>query len=205
MTHLRRPDCPRLAVLGQLLTSATHDASVAMCRWTDGVITLSLDEVQEISLEEVCTALHLEDQLLVMIVLTLPGPMGGVMILAFDEQNARHLAASLLRQPMGTGEWSELEQSALMETGNILGCAYMNALARLINRELVPSPPYFVQDYAASVVEQALVTQAMTSNTALVCRTGFRREGEQLDWWVMFLPTTEMQQAMEMALLPVCR
>lgn len=205
MTHLCRPDCRRLAVLGQLLTSATHDASVAMCRWTDGVITLSLDEVQEISLEEVCAALHLEDQLLVMIVLTLPGPVGGVMILAFDEENARHLAASLLRQPMGKGEWSELEQSALMETGNILGCAYMNALARLINRELVPSPPYFVQDYAASVVEQALVTQAMTSNTALVCRTGFRREGEQLDWWVMFLPTTEMRQAMEMALSPVCR
>ncbi len=204
MTSVPNSESPRLAVLSQLLTSATHDASVAMCRWTDGVISLSLDEVQEIPLEEVCTALHLEDQLLVMIVLTVPGPVGGVMILAFDEENARHLAATLLRQPLGEGPWSEMEQSALMETGNILGCAYMNAVARLINRDLVPSAPHFVQDFAASVVQQALVTQAMSSDTALICRTGFHREGEQLDWWVMFLPTQEMQKAMEAALSPVC-
>jgi chemotaxis protein CheC len=36
----------RLHVLHELLAAATHEASAAMCRWTEGQITLSLDEVR---------------------------------------------------------------------------------------------------------------------------------------------------------------
>ena len=38
-----------MAVLHEFFASATHDASAAMCRWTDGLIHVTLDEVQEIS------------------------------------------------------------------------------------------------------------------------------------------------------------
>lgn len=186
-----------LDVLRQLFASATHDASTAMCRWTDGLITLSLDEVREIPLGEVCDELNLSDELLTMVVLHLEGDVGGVMILTFDEENGRQLAAALLGRPVEHDDpWSILEQSALTETGNILGCAYMNALTRLIDRELVPSPPYFLQDYGASVLQQAILAQAMTSDEVLVCRTGFHRRGEELDWRVLFVPTDAMRAAM---------
>jgi chemotaxis protein CheC len=189
-----------LEMLNQLLASATHDASAAMCRWTNGLITLTLDEVREIPLEQVCSELNLGDELLTMVVLSLEGEVGGEMILTFDEENGRQLVAALLHRPVNSGpEWSELEKSALTETGNILGCAYMNALTRLINRELVPTPPYFIQDYGASVLEQAIMAQAMNSDRVLICRTGFHREGEELNWRVLFVPTEAMRHAMEEA------
>ncbi len=77
-----------------------------MCRWTNGLITLSLDEVREIPLENVCAELNIGDDLLTMVVLSLEGEVGGEMILTFDEQNGRQLAASLLgrevqRRPHG--------------------------------------------------------------------------------------------------------
>ena len=201
MTDIRDCENPALEVLHQLLASATHDASAAMCRWTDGLITLTLDEVREIPLEDVCGELNLGDDLLTMVVLSLEGEIGGEMILTFDEVNGRQLAASLLGRPCGdTSQWSELEKSALTETGNILGCAYMNAITRLINTELVPSAPYFIQDYGASVLQQALMAQAMTCDQALICRTGFHREGKELNWRVLFVPTDAMRQAMEGAL-----
>ncbi|NUQ66450.1 MAG: chemotaxis protein [Pirellulales bacterium] len=169
-----------------------------MCRWTDGLITLSLDEVREIPLEEVSMELNLGDDLLTMVVLSLKGEIGGEMVLTFDEANGRHLAASLLHRAVGTSdEWTELEKSALTETGNILGCAYMNALTRLIQAELVPSPPYFIQDFGASVLQQALMAQALTCDRVLICRTGFHRQGEELNWRVIFVPTDAMRQAME--------
>jgi chemotaxis protein CheC len=172
-----------------------------MCRWTDGLITLSLDEVQELPLEDVCPALNLGDDVLTMVVLSLKGEIGGEMILTFDEMNGRQLAAALLHMPVnGRPEWSELEKSALAETGNILGCAYVNAITRLIDRELIPSAPYFVQDYGASVLQQALLVQAVTCDRVLVCRTGFHREGEDLDWRVLFVPTQALRAAMEGAL-----
>lgn len=192
--------CPTasLEMLRELLASATHDASAAMCRWTDGLITLTLDEVRELPLEDAAAEMNLGDDLLTMVVLTLNEPLSGVMILTFDEANGRQLAATLLRRPLpNTPEWSPLEQSALCETGNILGCAYVNALTRLIDRDLVPSPPYFLQDYGASVLQQALLPQAAAGESALICRTGFHRQGEQLDWRVLFVPSRELREALQ--------
>ena len=191
----------KLEVLRQLFASATHDASAAMCRWTDGLITLTLDEVREIPLEEVSSELDVGDELLTvltMLVISLEGELGGVMVLAFDEANGRRLAATLLGSPPSENpEWSELEKSALAETGNILGCAYMNALTRLTDTNLVPSPPDFIQDYGASVLQQALMAQAVSHDKLLICRTGFHHEGGKLDWRVFFVPTEAMQTKME--------
>ena len=201
MIDIRCSEDSKLALLHQLFASATHDASAAMCRWTDGLIRLSLDEVREIPLDQVCAELNLGEDLLTMVVLSLEGDVGGQMILTFDEANGRQLAASLLGRPVSdSAQWSEMEKSALTETGNILGCAYMNALTRLIGIELIPSAPYFIQDYGASVLEQALVVQAMTCDQALICRTGFHRQDEELDWRVLFIPTDAMRRCMVEAL-----
>jgi chemotaxis protein CheC len=201
MTHVVCPTVQKIHLLRELFASATHDASTAMCRWTNSLIRLTLDEVCEMPLEAACSELNVGDDLLTMVVLNLEGEIGGSMVLTFNEENGRQLAASLLQmEPSAGPEWSELEQSALMETGNILGCAYVNAITRLIDHELLPSPPYFVQDYGASVIQQALVSQAAVRDTVLVCRTCFHNEDEELSWWLLFVPSIALRTAMENAL-----
>jgi len=189
-----------LDVLHQLFTTATDDASTAMCRWTNGLITLSLDEVLKVPLFEVTEKINFSDQLLTMVILTIEGEAGGNLLLTFDEPNGRKLAATLLaRKEIGTGDWNDLEISALNETGNIVGCAYLNALTRLIDCDIVPSPPHFVQDYGEAVLQQVLMVQAMSADDILVCRTGFHRDGEDLNWNVIFVPNDGMRLAMEQA------
>lgn len=202
MTHPVCPENPtKLLLLQQLFASATHDASAAMCCWTSSVITLTLDEVCELPLADACIELNLDDEQLTMVVLNLEGEIGGTMVLTFNEENGRKLAASLLQCPVGEGPgWSEMETSALSETGNILGCAYINAITRLIDRQLVPSVPYFVEDYGASVLEQAIVAQALGRDSVLVCRTSFHCENEDLTWRVLFIPTVALRAAMEDAI-----
>lgn len=190
-------DPVRTQLLHQFFASATHDASAAMCRWTNGLITLSLDEVRELPLDEVAATLEIGDDRLTMVVLTLGGELGGTMVLTFDELNGRQLAATLLNRPVAeSDEWTPLEQSALNETGNILSCAYMNALTRLIDAQLVPSPPIFVQDFGASVLEQALMEQAIECDQVTICRTGFHREGKNLNWNVIFVPSIKLRETL---------
>jgi chemotaxis protein CheC len=201
MNELRHSDNGALAALYELFASATHDASAAMCRWTNGLITVTLDQVREIPLEDISAELGIGDELLTMVVLTLKGDVGGNLILLFDEHNGRQLAASLLGRHAGTEpEWSDIEKSALTETGNILGCAYVNALTRLIDTDLMPSAPYFIQDYGASVLQQAVMMQALTSDRLLLCQIGFRRKAQELDWRVVFVPTQGMQEALQRSL-----
>lgn len=201
MSHYPVEVDPGLDGLRELFSSATHDASAAMCRWTDGLITVSLNDVQEVPLEEASFHLGIGDELLTMVVLTLAGEIGGNLILVFDDPNGRQLAASLLRREVETSpEWSPIEKSALTETGNILGCAYVNALTRLLGQNLVPSAPYFIQDYGVSVLQQAVMAQALISDTLLLCNIGFHRKEEALDWRVVFVPTPRMREAMERSL-----
>jgi chemotaxis protein CheC len=172
-----------------------------MCRWTNGIITVTLDEVRQVLLEEASNELAVGDEMLTMVVMTLDGELGGSLILMFDELNGRQLAASLLGREAGAEpEWSELEKSALMETGNILGCAYINALTRLIGTDLRPSAPHFIQDFGASVLQQALMTQALTSDSLLLCEIGFHRKGRKLDWRVVFVPTPGLQDSLQRSL-----
>jgi chemotaxis protein CheC len=188
----------RLAMLKELFGLATHEASAAMSRWTSRLITFSLDEVREIPLGGLAGELALCDEPLTMVVLRLEGELGGDLVLAFDDADARRLVADVLGQPEPfAGDWTALAKSALEETGNILGCAYMNALTRLIGRDLVPSPPYFLVDYVGSVLEQALVPQAAESEVAMVCRTAFRRQGQDLNWHVFFLPMPCLRERIE--------
>lgn len=182
-----------LSLLNQLLKSAGNDAAEAMSRWTNDTITLSLGEIREIKLEEVACKLNLTDEISTMIVHHLDGDLGGQLFLTFDEETGRRLASLLLRREFNPeGEWSKLDISALNETGNILSCAYMRAISEMINENLVPSPPYFIQDYGASVMEQAVLTQAVESNHAMVCPTIFKWENEIINWTTFFVPSNKL-------------
>lgn len=197
----------KISIFRQLLTSATREASVAMSRWVGEVVDLELEEVRAVPLEEVPTQLGVDDSVSVLVVLTLRPPLAGEIILHFDEGGARALAAALTGIPVPElGLWSELERSALLETGNILGCAYVNALSRMIDHELVPSAPSLVCDFAQSVLEQALALQLQHSDYVVLSRTRFIRGNENLSWWVLFLPSPELQEMMNHSLRPVgCR
>jgi chemotaxis protein CheC len=202
MTHpVCTEDASKLELLRQLFAAATYDASAAMCCWTNNLIALTLDEVCEVPLAEACLALNLGEDRLTMVVMNLEGELGGVMVLMFSEENGRQLASSLLGcEPSSDPEWDEMERSALCETGNILSGAYMNAITRLIDRPLVPSVPYFIQDFGASVLEQAMLPQVSGRDTMLICHTSFQCANESLKWRVLFVPTVALRMAMEHAM-----
>ena len=190
-----------LESLGQLCAQATRNAAAAMCRWTSTRISLSLEEICEVPLENVCGKLQINDEFLTMVVVASGGETGAEIILMFDEAAAAALASRLL--PSDTSDPEErrgIEDSVLCETGNILACAYLNVLADLIDCDLLPAAPVLVRDYGASVLEQAIMGQAACSDQVLVCRTTFEQDGRRLKWQVLFVPTEAARRHLEQSL-----
>jgi chemotaxis protein CheC len=201
MTSTTCPENLRLQVLHHLFSLATREASEIMYRWSGGLITLKFAEVQELPLADACRELRPGDQPLTMVVLPLEGEFGGMMIFHFDEEVTRQLAAVLMDQPPPVGgSWSEMEKSAVTETGNILGCAYLNAISRLIDRPMIPSAPIFLEDYGVGVLQEALANQALSNDCVLIFRTGFLGPDKELNWCVLFVPTQALREIMENAL-----
>ena len=131
------------------------------------------------------------------------GLLTAEMILAFDDASGLALADMLLDQPQGTTqEWTAMATSAVLETTNILCCAYLNSLSRSfrgsgMSGELLPTPPRFARDFAESLMEFALIGQATASDQLLVARTRFEIDAKPVNWTLLFVP-----DAMSMSQLP---
>jgi chemotaxis protein CheC len=141
------------------------------------------------------------------------GPLHGQILLVFEDRAGLALVDLLVGQPPGTTtEWGALEQSAAQETTNIVGCAYLNALAAHLpgklgrsgpeGEELVPTPPTFVHEFAGSLLEFALMEQALELDQVLLVHSSFTAVGEDrnLSWTLLFVPDRDSLAALAAAL-----
>jgi chemotaxis protein CheC len=88
----------------------------------------------------------------------LEGPLTGDLLLALPEPDAERLAAILGFPPQG-GAWSGMAESALMESGNIVGSAFVTAVGTLVGEKLLLSVPTLARGSGRACVER-LVSHA---------------------------------------------
>jgi chemotaxis protein CheC len=172
-----------------------EDASLALARWLSRPVRLEVSAVEQVSLEEASEVLGPGETLVVACAMEMHGALDGQLLLVFEERSGLALVDMLLGQAPGTTtEWGELEQSAAKETANIVGCAYLNSLAAhlpTVDAEpgaLVPGPPSFHVEFAASLLEFVLMDQAITGDRLLLFKSRFTAEQAALDWSLLFVP-----------------
>ncbi|MEM9658516.1 MAG: chemotaxis protein CheC [Planctomycetota bacterium] len=170
------------------------DASRALAKWVGKPSVVRMDALQQLPLEEATTLLQASESPVCFCSAELVGFLGGQMILVFDDSSGLAIADLLLDQTLGTtNQWSELATSAVLETTNILGCAYLNSLSENCRRPgnasaLLPSPPTFHRDFAESLLQFALLGQAVASDLALVAQTDFEIDGAPINGTMLLIP-----------------
>src|SRR5262249_56545799 len=93
-------------------------------------VRLTISEVELVALERAGELLGPPETLVAACAMGLTGRLTGSILLVFEDRSGLALVDLLMHQPVGTTtDWGELEQSAAKETTNIVGCAYVNALA----------------------------------------------------------------------------
>lgn len=198
-------------MLQTILGRGAEGASQAISRWIGEPVRLLLGEVEQVELAAAAEALGSPEGLVAACLMGLTGPLGGSILLCFDDRAGLALVDLLLRQPIGTTtEWGEVERSAAMETANIVGCAYLNALAAHLPSslgttaagELAPTPPVFFHEFAGSLLQFALIDQALDLEKVLLVRTTFETggAGAALDWNLLFIPDAPSLAALATAL-----
>ncbi len=193
----------QLDSLALVFQEGAEQASRALSRWVGQPTEIIVQRVVELELADAAAVLGEADEPINACIMSVLGRFTGRLILAFDDRSGWALTDALTMQPPGCArEWSDLEQSAVLETANIVGCGYLNALAsRLASSEaaadLLPSPPEFVRDYAYAILESAMMEQALSANTILLTETDFRIEGTPTNWNLLFLPDSSAVPELE--------
>jgi chemotaxis protein CheC len=187
----------QLAALLAVLHHGSADASEALARWISKPSVVEIDSLEQVPLEEATSLLPAPDEPICFCAAEIGGLLTGEMILAFDDASGLALADMLLDQPPGTAsEWNEMAVSAALETTNILCCAYLNSLSRSFvdvgeSSELLPSPTQFHRDFAESLLEFAVMAQAIASDQVIVARTRFEIDALHVNWTMLFVPDAE--------------
>lgn len=185
----------QLAALTTLFRHGSDDASLALSRWLGRPSQISVEQVEQIPLSEATAVLGDAESAICFCAMGLKGRVTGQLILAFDDASGLALADLLLGNPIGMSTaWGELEQSAALETANIIGCAYLNSLARCFPEsdddahDLLPTPPKFARDFPEALLEFALMNQALDSDLVFLTRTEFRIEDAPVNCNLLFVP-----------------
>ncbi len=96
----------------------------------------------------------------------LEGPLTGDLLLALPERDAAALATLLGFPPSGPG-WSEMAESALLESGNIVGSAFVTAVGTLVGEKLLLSVPTLARGSGKACIERLV---AHAGSVALATR-----------------------------------
>ena len=83
---------------------------------------------------------------------------------------------------------SELEVSALMEVGNILASAYLNALGERLKMTLIPSVPVLSFDMAGAVLDFVLSEQGETGDLLFMIETEFTEDNDTFSGHFFLMP-----------------
>jgi chemotaxis protein CheC len=198
-------------LLRMIFDRGAEAASLALSKWLGQEVHLAVNSVELAELAQASELLGPADSLVAACSMELTGRLSGWILLVFEDRSGLALVDLLFHQPIGTATaWDELEQSAAKETTNIVGCAYVNALATHLpgtsqqdrgdpqraqahTDELIPTPPTFFHEFAGSLLQFALMEQALELDQVLLIRSDFTagRKGPNLNWTLLFVPSRE--------------
>ncbi len=128
-------------------------------------------------------------QNLVAVAVQLEGLLSGQLVLTLPEADAARLAACLGYPVPAGGGWSDLAESALMESGNIVGSAFVSAVAVLVGQKLLLSVPRLARGGGRECLD-ALVDRAAGS-IALATRFSCAEPPGPLEGLILVMPDPE--------------
>ena len=125
---------------------------------------------------------------LVAVGVKLEGRLTGDLLVALPEPDAENLATMLGHPP--EARWGGVAESALMESGNIVGSAFVTAVAKVVQEKLLLSVPTFARGNGRDCV-QTLVSHA--GSIAIATRFSARVEntGAALEGLILVMPEPE--------------
>jgi chemotaxis protein CheC len=133
-------------------------AATALSQMTGSTIMISVPTVHVARLDAIGPQLAPGEDPVAAVLMEMMGDLTGRTLLVFPKRTVMRVAERMLRRPAGASvALGALERSAVMEAGNILSGAYLNALSDFMGLVLLPSPPALAVDTVAAVLTPAFL------------------------------------------------
>lgn len=176
-TEVRHLEHLHLDALREVANIGAGHAATALSHMTGRSVGIDVPTVSVAARAALSDVVGYRSLPMVLVRLRATGPFAAGLVIAFDERDAQRLTDLLLDRCTSGTEWMDaLGASAIKEVGNVLGGAYLSALASMTQWTIPLSPPDLVYARAEWAIELLAIDHPV-SDYALCIETAFRVEG----------------------------
>ncbi|MBP7791576.1 MAG: chemotaxis protein CheC [Candidatus Goldbacteria bacterium] len=170
LTDMQRDALKELGNIG------AGSAATALSQLLGKDIKLNVPDVTIIPIEKVNEKIAKHQQIIAAVYLRIYGEIQARALLILPQDKIFYIIDLLMKKKLGTTrEFGENEQSAIKEIGNIIISSYLNALAKFIGLNSVPSVPALAVDMADAII------QTISAELAEVGPDAFLIENEMVE------------------------
>ena len=164
-------------------------AATALSQMLGQTVRISVPKASVIRLQDLPDPLGGPDAMVAATYFHVHGDTPGRLLIFLTEETLPHVLTMLTgKAPTPGAPLSMEEQSALKELGNILCSQYLNALADLMQVQLLPSVPALAFDMVRSVLESVLADAAEDGAQALLIENQFVEAARPVALYLFYLP-----------------
>ncbi|MBQ5759264.1 MAG: chemotaxis protein CheC [Schwartzia sp.] len=179
----------QLDALREIGNIGAGNSATALSQLINRRIEMNVPNVTIVPLEEVPELVGGPETVVVGVFLRVYGKAPSNILFLMPQDSAFYLVDTLMGKQRGeTKSLDFMDQSALMEIGNILSGAYLNALFNFTQLALLPSIPALAMDMAGAILNVVLVQLGQMGDHALVIETKFISEDDGINGHFFLVP-----------------
>ena len=157
-----------LDALKEVFNVGAGNAATALSQMLNKKIDMDVPSFKFIDIEELNKKINL-DNICVGVLVNVYGDLPGSFLILFEED----VAFDIIKQLTGTTDnsFNEISESVLAEIVNIILGAYMNAISKFTNLNMVPTVPAVAFDFAGAIITTTFIASIEESDKMLEIKT----------------------------------
>ncbi|MEY9092082.1 chemotaxis protein CheC [Paenibacillus sp. UNC499MF] len=182
----------QLDVLKEIGNIGAGHAATALSTLLDKPVDMLVPKVMVLPFEEIPEIVGGAEEVVLAIFLRVVGDAPGNMFFILNLESAKRMLFSLIGMELSdSGEYTELEISALNEIGNILAGSYLSSLADFTRLSMSPTVPSLAIDMAGAILSYGLLQFGEMGDQALLIDTKFLEGNEEVQGNFFLIPDPE--------------
>ena len=172
--------------LKEVVNIGGGNAATSLSRLLDKRIGMTVPIIEVLSYEEVYASIMAEDKIVNSVIMNMMGDGDGIFVFVSSAEATESLARMMI---MSEGEVSdEIKKSALVELVNITVSSFLNAVSKMIDKNLITSIPFLLTDMFGAVLSSVYMETEYYDENIMIIKNEFLYNGDKIETSLYFVP-----------------
>ncbi|RXE55282.1 chemotaxis protein CheC [Methanoculleus taiwanensis] len=178
--------------LNELGNIGAAHAATTLAQMLMSPVEMTVPEVKVVDIADVYQ--YIGDEISALVVFQIQGDLadGGYIVVSMPVSAVIELTNMMLGTAGSDRELTEMDQSAVIEIGNIMISAFLDSTAELLGIVMLPSPPALAVDMAHAAFQSIIAQMAADVNEVVIFSTELQSDAPPVYGSIFLLPNPEL-------------